>query len=96
MSALDTVASLAVGGYLIAVAVNGNGDKLIDRAKQNKGFVKWALAVGLALYLYKIPGMSEPVTLIIFMAFLGLFLKNGTKIAQQAEAFWSSLSGDSQ
>lgn len=94
MSALDTVASLTVGGYLIAVAVNGNSDKLIAQAKANKGFIKWALAVGIALYAYKIPGMSEPVTLIIFMAFLGLFIKNGSKIVNQTESFWNSLNGN--
>jgi hypothetical protein len=92
MSTLDTLASLAVGGYLVSVAVNGNGDKLIAQAKKNKGFVKWAIAVGIAVYAYKIPGMQEPVSLIIFMAFLGLFLENGTRIAQQATQFWNSLS----
>jgi hypothetical protein len=92
VSALDTIAGVAVGGYLIAVAVNGNSQLLIDQAIADRGFIKWAVAVGIALYMYKIPGMAEPVTMIIVAAFLALFLKNGTKIAEQATAFWDSLS----
>lgn len=92
MNALDTIAGLVIGGYLVSVSVNGNSQKLIDQAHKDKAFLKWALAVGIALYAYKIPGMAEPVTLIIFAAFLALFLQNGTKIAEQATSFWSSLS----
>lgn len=92
MSALDTIAGVAVGGYLISVAINGNSQKLINQAKADKAFLKWAVAVGIALYLYKLPGMSEPVTMIIAAAFIALFLKNGTKIATQASDFWNSLS----
>lgn len=91
MSALDTIAGVAVGGFLIAVAVNGNSAALIEQAKKDKGFLKWAVAVGIAYYLYKIPGMAEPVTLIIFIAFLALFLQNGTKISEGAKQFWESL-----
>jgi hypothetical protein len=92
MSALDTIAGITVGGFLIAVAVNGNSQKLIDQAKADKAFIKWAVAVGIALYMYKIPGMAQPVTMVIAAAFIALFLKNGTKIANQANAFWDSLS----
>ena len=91
MSALDTVAGVSVGVYLIAVAANGNSMALIEQAKENKEFLKWAIAVGIAFYLYKIPGMAEPVTLIIFTAFLALFLLNGNKIANGAKSFWESL-----
>lgn len=92
MSTLDTIAGVAIGGYLISVAINGNSQKLIDQAKADKGFLKWAVAVGIAVYMYRVPGMAGPVTMIIAAAFIALFLKNGAKIADQANAFWSSLS----
>ena len=41
MSALDTIAGVAVGAYLVAVAVNGNSAALIDQAKKDKAFLKW-------------------------------------------------------
>lgn len=92
MSALDTLAGIAVGGFLVTVAINGNSNALIEQAKKDRAFLKWAVAVGIAFYAYKIPGMAEPVTLIIAAAFFALFLKNGTKISEQANVFWSSLS----
>jgi hypothetical protein len=92
MSALDTIAGVSVGAFLIAVAVNGNSKKLIEQARADKAFLKWAIAVAIALYMYKIPGLKGPTTFIIMAAFLALFLKNGTKIAEQGGAFWASLS----
>lgn len=93
MSALDTVAGCAVGGYLVIVAVKGNSKALIAQAKKDRGFLKWAIAVGILAYAYKMPGMSEPITLIIAIAFLALFLENGAKITSQAAQFWNSLNG---
>lgn len=93
MSALDTIAGVAVGGFLIVVAVNGNSRALVNQAQKDRGFLKWALAVGILAYAYKMPGMSEPVTLIIAIAFLALFLQNGQKIVTEASRFWASLNG---
>lgn len=90
MSTLDTVAGVALGGYLIAVAVNGNTQALITQAKKDKDFLKWAIAVGIAVYAYKVPALKGPVTAIISAAFIALFLQNGTKITQNATAFWAS------
>ena len=94
MSALDTLSGVAVGTYLIAVAINGNSQALIEQAKKDRGFLKWAAAVGILAYVYSIPGMSEPVAMIIFIAFLALFLENGTKITTQASSFWATLGGN--
>lgn len=91
MSALDTVAGIAVGVYLVAVAVNGNSTALIEQAQKDKAFLKWAVAVAIAFYALKVPGMAEPAALIIFAAFFALFLQNGSKITGQAQAFWESL-----
>jgi hypothetical protein len=93
MSALDTLSGIALGGYLLTVAVRGNSSDLIAQAKKDSGFLKWAVAVGVLSYAYNVPGMSEPVAVLIFIAFLALFIKNGTKIADQANKFWSVLGG---
>lgn len=93
MSTLDTLAGVVVGGYLITVAVNGNSKELISQAKKDRGFLKWAVAVGILIYAYKMPGMSEPITLMIVIAFLGLFLQNGNKIVNGASSFWVSMNG---
>jgi hypothetical protein len=91
MSALDTIAGVGAGCYLLAVAVNGNSKALIETAKRDKGFIKWAIAVAILLYAMRYKQMAEPVAMIIATAFLGLFLKNGTKIAEQANSFWRTL-----
>lgn len=93
MSALDTMAGIAAGCYLVTVAARGNSAALIEQAKHDVGFLKWGIAVGILAYAYSYPGMAEPVAMIIFIAFLGLFLNNGTKIAAQASSFWSTLNG---
>jgi hypothetical protein len=93
MSALDTLSGIALGGFLITVAVKGNSQALIDQAKKDSGFLKWAVAVGVLSYAATIPGMKGPITSIIAIAFLALFLKNGTKIANQASQFWDTLGG---
>jgi hypothetical protein len=94
MSALDTISGVAIGGFLITVAVKGNSPELIEQAKKDRGFLKWAVAVGVLAYIRTIPGMSGPVTSVIAIAFLALFIKNGTKIANQASQFWSVLGGE--
>lgn len=93
MSALDTIAGCAIGTYLVSVAINGNSQALIDQAKKSKGFLKWAVAVGILAYAYSMPDMAEPISIIIGVAFLALFLQNGTKISAQADKFWSMLGG---
>lgn len=94
MSALDTIAGCAIGTYCIAVAINGNSQALIEQAKKSRGFLKWAVAVGILAYAYNMPDMAEPVSIIIGIAFLALFLQNGTKIAAQADQFWAMLGGN--
>jgi hypothetical protein len=96
MSTLDTIAGIALGSYLVAVSINGNSEAMIEQAKKNTAFLKWGVAVGIAAYLYGIPSMRGPMTLIIAVAFLGLFLQHGTQITQAASDFWGSLSGATQ
>lgn len=95
MSALDSIAGVAIGGYLVSVAMNGNSQALLAQMKKDKAFLKWAIAVGVLAYAYNMPNMGEPVAIIIFIAFLALFLQNGTKISTQASKFWSLLGGGS-
>ncbi len=91
-STLDVMAGLGVGAFLLIVAVKGNSSQLVTLAEQDKGFLKWAIAVGILYYLRGIPELHESITLLIAAAFVGLFLLSGPQIAQQAESFWNSLS----
>ena len=91
MSALDTVAGLTAGTFLISVALHGNSQALIAQAKKDKGFLKWAIAVSITLYAYKLPDTKGIVTMVISIAFLALFIKNGDKISEQAKIFWDML-----
>lgn len=90
MNAIDTLAGVAVGAFLLAVAVNGNSPELIELAKRDKAFLKWAIALGILMYLYSIPEIKGPVSLLIFAAFIGLGLTAGSNIAEQGKKFWSS------
>jgi hypothetical protein len=88
---LDVVSGIALGVFLLTVVVKGNSPKLVELALRDKGFVKWAIAIGILFYLRDIPEMKGPVTLLIAAAFIGLFLLTGSQIAAQASTFWESL-----
>lgn len=91
MNSLDTLAGVAIGCFLLAVAVRGNSSALIETAKHDRAFLKWAIAVGILMYLYGIPEIKGPIALLIFAAFLGLGLTAGDKIATNGKKFWQSL-----
>jgi hypothetical protein len=88
---LDTLAGLILGAFLLAVAVQGNSGKMLDLAKRDKAFLKWAIAVGILMYLYSIPELKDSAGLLIAAAFIGLGIGVGPQIGQQATEFWKSL-----
>lgn len=88
---LDTLAGLLIGAFLLTVAVRGNSGKLVDLAKRDHAFLQWAIAVGVLYYLYNVPQLHDVMGWLIVLAFLGLFLTSGPKIAEQATNFWHSL-----
>ena len=91
MNSIDLIAGGAVGGYLLTVAMRGNTAKFFALAKRDKAFIKWGIAVAVLGYLYTLPNMHQAIGLIIAMAFLGLFLTNGSKIADGVDNFWKFL-----
>lgn len=93
MSGLDIIAGFILGAFLLAVAWHGNSGSLLDNAKRDVGFLKWAIALGALWYLYRIPGMSPIVTMLIFAAFIGLGLKAGPQISAGASQLWAQLGG---
>ncbi|MHB8387517.1 MAG: hypothetical protein ACYDAO_09385 [Thermoplasmataceae archaeon] len=96
MTFFDVLAGLIIGAYLLTIAVKGNTSKLIDLAKQDKAFLKWALAVALLAYLYRVKELRGVIGLLIVAAFVGFGLKNYSSIEKNAVSFWDSLSSKSQ
>lgn len=90
-STLDVLSGAALGAYLIAVAVHGNSSTLLAYATQDKAFLKWALAVAILYWLYGMPELKGPVSLLIAAAFIGLAFTSGANIGAQAKTFWASL-----
>lgn len=91
MSALDTLAGVALGGYLLTVAIRGNAKQMIDLAQRDKAFLQWAIALGILVYLYRMPELKGPISLLIAAAFIGLGLMAGDNIVKQGKEFWNSL-----
>jgi hypothetical protein len=90
---LDVVSGIALGVFLLTVVVKGNSPKLVELALRDKGFLKWAIAVGILFYLKGVKQLDGPVTLLIAAAFIGLFLIAGDNIIPQAKSFWNSIGG---
>lgn len=90
-STLDVLSGAALGAYLIAVAAHGNSSTLLTYAANDKAFLKWAIAVGILYWLYSMPALKGPVSLLIAAAFIGLAFTSGTAITAQAKSFWTSL-----
>lgn len=90
-STLDILSGAALGAYLISVAAHGNSSALLAEATQDKAFLKWAIAVAILYWLYSVPALKGPVSLLIAAAFIGLAFTSGTAISAQASSFWQSL-----
>lgn len=93
-SALDTLAGVSLGGFLLTVAIKGNTTALIDLAKRDRSFLQWAIAVGVLVYLYKQPALKGVASMLIVLAFVGLGLVSGDNIIKYGKSFWSSLGSE--
>ena len=91
MNALDTLAGVSFGSYLLLVVVRGNTKQMIELANRDKSFLQWAIAVGVLMYLYKVPQLKGVVSMLIVLAFLGLGLIAGSNVIESTKDFWSSL-----
>lgn len=91
MNSLDTLAGISFGGFLLMVAVKGNTPAMFELAKRDKSFLQWAIAVGILMYLYKVPELKGIVSMLILLAFVGLGLIAGDNIIKSGRSFWNSL-----
>lgn len=94
MNAMDTLAGISFGFYLLMVAVKGNTKAMLELANRDKGFLQWAIALGILWYLYDIPELRGVVSMLILAAFIGLGLIAGDNIIKQGSAFFNSLGGN--
>ena len=93
MNGLDSFAGIALGAFLLTVAVNGKTDTMLELAKRDKAFLQWAIALGILFYLYEIPELKGAMSMLILMAFIGLGITAGTQITENAKTFWNSIGG---
>jgi hypothetical protein len=91
MNSIDSLAGIAVGGFLMTVAVKGKSGDMLELMKRDKGFIKWAFAVSVLGYLYTIKSLHESVGMLIALGFIGLFLLKGNEISKGAQNLWSIL-----
>ena len=92
MNFLDVLSAMIVGLYFVAVAIHGNTAKLMEYAKRDKAFLKWAIAVAILAYLYSIKEIRGPAGLLIACAFILFFLQNVKTISDNAAKAWAGLS----
>ena len=91
MNTLDLIASIVIGAYLIGVVVKGNTKNLLTLAKRDRAFLKWAVALAILWYLYGIPELRGPVSLLIFAAILAFFMGNLSAIQGGVGMLWGKL-----
>lgn len=94
MNIMDTLAGVSMGLYLLIVVVKGNTKDMLALASRDRGFLQWAIALGILWYLYSIPELRGPVSMLILAAFIGLGLMAGPNIIEQTKLFWSQLGGN--
>ena len=91
MNSLDLIAAALIGIFLLATAWHGNTAQLFSNAARDIGFLKWAIAVGVLFYLYSVPGLAGPLTLIILMVFVALGINAGPQIITGASTLWKNI-----
>lgn len=91
MSALDLIAGLIIGGYMVGAVARGKTPDLIALAKRDADFLKWAIALALLFYVRSIPDVSGIATALTAAAILGFLLSNIGPIQSNAIALWGKL-----
>lgn len=86
------LAALIVGAYLLAVAWRGNTGALVERLKEDRGFVPWALAFVLLWLAYQ--GTRNKVVLsFMFVALAAFFIQAGAGLFRNFDAVMAKLKG---
>lgn len=91
MSALDLIAGLFIGGYMVGAVARGKTPDLIALAKRDADFLKWAIALAVLFYLRSLPDVSGIATALTTAAILGMLISNIPQIQSNATALWAKL-----
>ena len=84
MNALDLLAGLVVGGFLVGVVAKGKTPDLIALAKRDSDFLKWGAALAVLFYLRSLPSMNGIADSLIAGALLSLLIAYATPIRNNA------------
>lgn len=85
-------AALLLGLYFLAVAWRGNGETLATRARDDKGFVVWAVAL-LGLWAVYDNTKQRVVLMLLVTAFVGFFITAGSQLFSSLSGVMSKLKG---
>lgn len=91
MTALDLIAGLIIGGYLIGAVSRGKTGDLIALAKRDADFLKWAIALAALFYVRTLPDIGGIATALTGAAILGFLLYNIGPIQSNATALWAKI-----
>lgn len=90
----NALAAFVIAGYLVMVVYHGNALNLIDNLKQEKGFIKWGVAL-VILNLIKDAGIGGPIPgALIATAFVGMLINiggNSGQIFNEIKSLWQKL-----
>lgn len=84
MNALDLLAGLFAGGYMVGVVMRGKTPELMALAKRDSGFLKWAAALAVLFYLRSLPDLTGIADSLIAAAIFAFLLSNITPIRANA------------
>lgn len=89
----NAFAALALGAYLLTVAVRGNGPALWTMIKGEAGFIKWGIAVSAVWWIATRPGLGEFGASLVAITVLGLAIKaaNDPTIINGVVQAWKAL-----
>lgn len=71
------ISLIIIGGYLIGVVANGNGEKLLTEFKNDLGFIPFFVSFFTLYYIAKNKSLGNIGNELLFLAILGLLLTKG-------------------
>ena len=91
MNALDLIAGLIIGGFMVGAVARGKTADLIALAKRDAGFLKWAIALAALFYIRQLPDINGIATGLTAAALIAFLLLNINSISKNAAQIWNSL-----
>lgn len=73
--AFSTIAGTALGAYIIAVVMNGNGPKLVSKAKKDWRYIEFLAAVYALYLLHKSSFGGQVADMLITTAIIAVLIK---------------------